>query len=577
MFKRSFIIAVLILTLALPFALRPPSDKSSRGEKADDTLVIISPHNEAIRYEFGRAFRAWYRERTGRSITVDWRAIGGTSEITRFIESEYLTAFQNHWTKTLGRPWNAEIQAAFANPQLDRDGELSSDETFGGEAKNGSATLRTARAAFLASEVSCGIDLFFGGGAYDFIRQAAAGRLVPSQILQTHLQWFTDDVVPQHYAGEPYWDEQGRWVGVVLGGYGILYNKDALARLGVEQAPQQWADLCNPRFFREVALCDPTKSGSIAKAFENLIQQQMQARLAELLRANASGANRSPEEIEAQAVREGWDAGLRIIQLMGANARYFTDSAQKPPIDVSQGASAVGICIDFYGRYQAEATTRRDNTALASAPVAARATPLAYGRLVYVSPRGGSVSSADPIGLLRGAPHREAAELFIEFTLSMEGQKLWNFKVGAEGGPSRFALRRIPIRRDFYAREDWRALRSDPDTLPYAEEDALVYNAAWTGSLFREMAFAIRVMCLDTHAELVAAWREIIAAGMPADALAVLQDMSLLSYERASGEIRVALRSKNRADELRLARELGGQLRAQYAKAAAIARSHVTP
>ena len=37
---------------------------------------------------------------------------------------------------------------------------------------------REARAAFLASDVGCGIDLFFGGGPYDFARQATAGRLV---------------------------------------------------------------------------------------------------------------------------------------------------------------------------------------------------------------------------------------------------------------------------------------------------------------------------------------------------------------------------------------------------------------
>ncbi|KXU36494.1 iron ABC transporter substrate-binding protein [Cephaloticoccus primus] len=540
MLKRFLILAALAATVALPFVLRPPEEATAASERDADTLVIISPHNEAIRYEFGRAFRQWYRARTGRSITVDWRALGGTSEIARFIESEYLSSFQNHWTKTLGRPWNAEVQSAFANSRLD--------------AARASAEAHEARAAFLSSEVSCGIDLFFGGGAYDFIRQAEAGRLVPTRIFQTHPQWFGDEVLPQQHAGEPYWDAQGRWVGIVLGDYGILYNKDSLARLGVERAPQQWADLGDPRFIGEVALCDPSKSGSIAKAFENLIQQQMQRRL-HALRAEAPGL--PDAELEARAIREGWEAGLRIIQLMGANARYFTDSAQKPPIDVSQGDSAVGVCIDFYGRYQAEAIARRDD---------------AGGRLVYLSPRGGSVSSADPIGLLRGAPHREAAELFIEFTLSMEGQKLWNFKVGTEGGPTRFALRRIPARRDFYAREDWRALRSDPDTLPYVQEDPLTYNASWTGPLFREMAFVIRLMCLDNHRELVDAWRAIIAAGQPAAALAALQDLSLLSYDRASGEIRAALRSKNRADELRLARELSAQLRTQYAHAATLAR-----
>ena len=41
---------------------------------------------------------------------------------------------------------------------------------------------------------------------------------------------------------------------------------------------------------------------------------------------------------EAQAVREGWIAGLRLMQLIGANSRYFTDTSQKPPIDVAAGS-----------------------------------------------------------------------------------------------------------------------------------------------------------------------------------------------------------------------------------------------
>ena len=41
--------------------------------------------------------------------------------------------------------------------------------------------------------------------------------------------------------------------------------------------------------------------------------------------------------------------------------------------------------------------------------------------------------------------------MFIEFVLSIDGQKLWNFKTSSPGGPERFALRRMPVRRDFYA------------------------------------------------------------------------------------------------------------------------------
>ncbi len=537
MLKRAIIILALVFTVTLPFLLRP---KQRSPEHADETLVVITPHNEAIRQEFGAGFRRWYQAKTGRTVALDWRVVGGTSDIGRFLESEYVAAFRIEWTKRLHRPWSTEVQAGFANPQLATDAP---------------AVAKEARAAFLASNVSCGIDVFFGGGSYDFEQEADAGHIVSTRVIARHPEWFRDEVIPMNFAGEQYWDERGMWVGNVLSNYGILFNKDSLQRLGVARPPRQWSDLADPRYVGQVALADPTKSSSIAKAFENIIQQQMQRRLAVLRAADPAAAARDPASLEAQAIREGWLAGLRLLQLIGANSRYFTDSSQKPPIDVSQGDCAAGICIDFYGRSQAEVTQQRSS---------------GESRIGFVTPRGGTVSSVDPIALLRGAPHRDVAEAFIEFTLTMEGQKLWNLRKGVPGGPERYALRRLPVRRDFYKQVDLKRLRSDPDADPFSDDEQLISHPAWTGHLFREMAFIVRVMVLDSHRELVAAWRAINAAPEPARtrALATLQELSSVDYEKAGAEIKRALMSKNRVDELTLARELGEKFRRQYALAA---------
>jgi len=525
--KRALLILALVVTVALPFVLRP---RQPALAPAQDAVVIITPHNEAIRTEFGRGFQAWYRARTGRTVAVDWRVVGGTSDITRFLESEYIAAFRNYWTGKLHREWSAEIQAGFADPRLAADAP---------------AVVQEARAAFLASSVSCAHDLFFGGGSYDFVRQAQAGRLVPSRVRQTHPEWFTDTVIPQRFTGEQYWDDEGCWFGNVVSSYGILYNLDELQRLGLKP-PREWRDLTDPRYAGALALSDPTKSSSMAKAFENIIQQQMQQRLAVLGAAN-----------EAQAVREGWEAGMKLIQILAANARYFTDSSQKPPIDVAQGDCAAGICIDFYGRAQAEAVDRRG-----------------AARLEFVTARGGTVNSVDPIAVLRGAPHREVAELFVEYTLTMEAQKLWNFRPGTPGGPARFALRRMPVRRDFYAHAEWKTSRSDPEADPFSDPSPLIYQPAWTSGLFRELAFVARVMCLDAHNELAAAWRAINAAPEPARtrALARLQDVAAVDYAQVNGRIRATLASKSKVDEVSLASELGAEFRRQYREAEAIAR-----
>jgi ABC-type Fe3+ transport system substrate-binding protein len=436
------------------------------------------------------------------------------------------------------------VQEAFNNPRIELDNSPEDD-----------SVAEAARRAYLASEVSCGIDVFFGGGTYDFSLQAGKGALVDAGLLARHPAWFQASAtagelptgIPMQLAGETFFDEQGRWFGAVLSSYGIIYNRDALARLGIESEPRRWADLTDARFLGQIAVCDPTKSGSMTQAFEMIIQQEMQAL--------------APDGVATEAqLAEGWNRGMQLIQKIVANARYLTDSSQKPNIDVAMGDCAAGMSIDFYGRFQEENILERGG----------------QGRFGFYSPVGGSTVSADPVGLLRGARNAEVGRAFIEFILSKEGQKLWNFRVGTPGGPTTFSLRRPPIRPELY-REEWAPYRADAEVNPYLATGSFTYRREWTGRLFSEMRTLIRVCFIDVHDELSEAWWAIAEArreGREAAAQraeAVFADLSLISYAEANTTIDAALKAP-KIEEVRLARALSDHFRNQYARARDIAR-----
>ena len=116
------------------------------------------------------------------------------------------------------------------------------------------------------------------------------------------------------------------------------------------------------------------------------------------------------------------------------------------------------------------------------------------------------------------------AREFIEFVVSEEGQKLWNWKPGAPGGPQRYALRRLPLLPSLCDPAS-RNSRSDPDFNTYETGRVLSYQAAWTAGLFRAIAFIFRVMCADSHDELQEAWSALIDAGFPPEAMAVFENV----------------------------------------------------
>ena len=134
---------------------------------AEDQLVILSPHWEGIRIEFEDTFIRYYKVTTGKKLDIKWLDVGGTSDILRFIRSE----FRN---KPKG----------------------------------------------------IGVDLLFGGGVDPFQQLKTAGLLetykVPEHILKD---------IASHISGTPLYDEQYTWYSTNLAGFGIIYNKVVLKEL----------------------------------------------------------------------------------------------------------------------------------------------------------------------------------------------------------------------------------------------------------------------------------------------------------------------------------------------------------
>jgi ABC-type Fe3+ transport system substrate-binding protein len=527
-------LAALIAVLLVPFVARSRRTGPAAGRgAAHETLIVITANNESIRFEFGRAFRE-HMAGQGRDVEIDWRSPGGAAEIARTLASEFAASFERHWRQDLHRRWTAEIAAGFSQPVP----------------PGASGDVADARRAFLESDAGADVDVVFGGGSPEFVKYAAAGRVVDSGIMARRPDLFGPGGIPAELGGETFWDREGRWVGACLSSFGICYNRDALGRLGIAEPPASWRAVAEPAFHGQVALADPTKSSTSGKAIEMIVQKQMSdARRRAEARGSAGDA-----ALDDAAKREGWTAAMRLLRRLGGNARYFADQSTKIPLDVAAGDAAVGMCIDYYGRFQAEAAAE------AGRP----------GRVGFVTARGETSINPDPIALLRGAPHRELAIEFIEFVLSDEGQKLWSFRRGVPGGPERYALRRLPIVPHLYDHA-FDAYRADPEERPYDEARDFTYHRAWTGPLFGALNFVVRAMCVDPERELQDATAALIAAGFPPEATALFDDVSAVDYATVAGPVRAALQSADPMDEARWSIRLVEGFRDQYRRVAALA------
>lgn len=415
------VLCLLGLLIGVPILWRPPEAVVEPGSRR---LVVLTPHNEQIRLEIGTAFNAWHKEHYGQPVDIQWRT-GGSGEIQRVLLSQY----------------RAELEQAVAQGR-----DLQ----------------------------SVGYDVVFGGGDYMFDRYFKRGGVTvempdaSGEGVVTHHASVTqpielpDELVARVFgdgdiAGAKTYDPDGHWWGVILSSFGIVYNRDVLESLGMDE-PTGWADLADERYFTWLAMSDPSRSGSVRVTYNAIIQ------------------------------RLGWERGWWVLRRTFANTRYFSTSSTKVPLDVSAGDSAAGICIDFYGRFQSQA--------------------VGGDRVGYVAPAGTTVYACDPVAVLNGVEGErlELAKRFVEFSLSYKGQAVWNFKTDDPDGPNHHELRRPPVSLEMYT----------PDLMARMVDPVNYYTMARsldpdTPNHMGTVSVVLHAMAIDTHDDLVGAWRAIQA------------------------------------------------------------------
>ena len=465
--KIIFASAVFLLLLIIPFVLKPAAENADNAP-AEDTLVIVTPHVETIKSEFAHAFKEYYFKKYNRSVNFDYRNIGGTSDIIRYISDRFESEFRRYY-ESKGGQWNPVVQGDFTRDQTP-DAPL--------EARN-------ARKMFLESDIGIGIDLFFGGGTFDQAKVAQMGYAADAEVKKRHPEYFSDKVIPPAFAGEIFYDKNGLYYGVCLSSFGICINPDAVIECGLAPANIKcWDDMARNEFYGKVVVADPSKSGSVTKCFESILQEKMYKAV--------------KKYGEQKGLEIGFAEGFDLIRKIVANSRAVTDSAGKVTREVGAGDGAIGMAIDFYTLAEQQFTTAMS--------------PEGKEKIRYITPDGGSFVSADPIQLLRGSKNKKLACEFIDFCLSKEGQKLWNHRVGVENGPRKYALLRPPIRRDVH--EESKADELSPGSYnPYISSENVYYNGRWTGPYFNLIRILIRTTMLDVIEEMRAAHKAIIDAG----------------------------------------------------------------
>ena len=343
-----------------------------------------------------------------------------------------------------------------------------------------------------------GIDIFFGGGTDNYLRLSNAGWLHAYKLPETQLAEMV-----QSFQGIPLYDAEHQWYGAALSSFGIMYNEELREMLQLPKAAA-WEDLGDFALLGKIGAADPRESGSAHMVYEIILQTL------------------------------GWEEGFALLTKIGGNVRGFSAGANAIPTDVVAGQVIYGLAIDFYA-YGQIAVVGAD-------------------KIKYVVPADGAVVTADPIAILKGAPNLAVAQKFLEFALSEDAQKLWMLRnqptktqlaeaennkqkkqmlnkiTDPEGPKWKGGLNRASVLPTLYEKLGERCIVPNP----FAMEGApFRYDSDIGGGRWDIVNGLFGVLIIDSHKDLVNAWKAIQKCKDPAKREAAIEALTQMPITEA--------------------------------------------
>ncbi len=298
------------------------------------------------------------------------------------------------------------------------------------------------------------VDVAWGGGPALFnelIRQDLLAPITDPETLKIA------EELPETIGGSEirhYENGKLMWVAAAISSFGFSVNKPLLEKYGLPE-PKKWEDLASP----EMAKILPKPAISFARALTSTSHTRIY-------------------QIILQ--KFGWEKGWEILTRMAANGRPYGGSVEALTA-VETGETPIGIMIDFYG-YGAQ---------------------IEFPGLKYILPYNESIVNGDPIALLKTSKHPEAAQAFIGWVLSIDGQKIWLDK----------KINRMPVRSDVF---DTPEGKNRSDLKKAYEMTVNNIGIPFNEKLATDILFSLKyyfdsVLC-DPHDQLVKTWSKLVKA-----------------------------------------------------------------